>query len=174
MSLKALDKYRKVAEEINSELSVVGLFSKTYSSRGDVEKLVFDGAKAFEFATSQNLPDSYEYWTGLKEQHFSEKLTLKEKMRDDKNQKKIYSKLSEELEDVLFNEIKKNLSKKNLDVGAADIIFEDFAQIVEKKAFRKEPHPWAEGMYRIYMNGGWPCGWEGNYPSGHLLIFTIR
>lgn len=174
MSLKTVDRYQQEAEKVHLELMKIGLFSKTYSSRGEIEKLVFDEAKAYDFATSQVLPKSYEYWIGLREKHFSERLPSKEKMSDDKNQKKKYLEISQNLERSLFLEIKKNVLKRNLNIEIAGVIFEDFRMIVQKRAFRKEPHPWAEGMHRIYMAGGWPCGWEGRYPDGNLLIFTVR
>lgn len=29
-----------------------------------------------------------------------------------------------------------------------------------------------ERLYSIYRAGGYPCGWEGRYPSGRLVVFT--
>jgi hypothetical protein len=28
-----------------------------------------------------------------------------------------------------------------------------------------------EKMYSAYKSGGWPCGWNGNYPEGKLIVF---
>lgn len=26
-------------------------------------------------------------------------------------------------------------------------------------------------LWSVYRQGGWPCGWEGNYPEGRLVVF---
>ena len=28
-----------------------------------------------------------------------------------------------------------------------------------------------EKLYTVYKSGGWPCGWEGNFPEGKLIVF---
>lgn len=28
-----------------------------------------------------------------------------------------------------------------------------------------------EKLYNVYKSGGWPCGWEGNFPEGKLIAF---
>ncbi len=25
-----------------------------------------------------------------------------------------------------------------------------------------------------YFKGGWPCGWEGKYPEGKLVVFKLN
>lgn len=29
-----------------------------------------------------------------------------------------------------------------------------------------------EKIFRCYQSGGWPCGWEGNYPNGKLIVYV--
>jgi len=28
-----------------------------------------------------------------------------------------------------------------------------------------------EKIFRCYQSGGWPCGWEGNYPQGEIVVY---
>ena len=28
-----------------------------------------------------------------------------------------------------------------------------------------------EQILKAYLSGGWPCGWEGNYPEGKLIVY---
>lgn len=28
-----------------------------------------------------------------------------------------------------------------------------------------------EEVFRAYRSGGWPCGWDGNYPDGRLAVY---
>jgi hypothetical protein len=32
--------------------------------------------------------------------------------------------------------------------------------------------PLFEEIFAAYRAGGWPCGWEGTYPIGRLVVFT--
>jgi hypothetical protein len=34
------------------------------------------------------------------------------------------------------------------------------------------PDSFWERMWQIYRRGGWPCGWEGEYPQGRLVVFA--
>lgn len=45
---------------------------------------------------------------------------------------------------------------------------------LESRALLAEPHPLYEAIFRIYNNGGWPCGWDGEYPEGRMVVFTAR
>ena len=27
-------------------------------------------------------------------------------------------------------------------------------------------------LLQVYLAGGWPCGWEGEYPKGRLVVFS--
>ncbi|NTX20639.1 hypothetical protein [Burkholderia cepacia] len=35
-----------------------------------------------------------------------------------------------------------------------------------------EVHPLWRQIERIYLDGGIPCGWEGNYPDGEVVVFS--
>jgi hypothetical protein len=33
------------------------------------------------------------------------------------------------------------------------------------------PDSFWERIWRMYSTGAWPCGWEGDYPTGRIVIF---
>lgn len=33
------------------------------------------------------------------------------------------------------------------------------------------PNSFWERIWRVYASGAWPCGWEGEYPQGRMVIY---
>ncbi|MGY0694933.1 hypothetical protein ACW2QC_19560 [Virgibacillus sp. FSP13] len=29
-----------------------------------------------------------------------------------------------------------------------------------------------ERVFKVYKEGGWPCGWKGTYPNGEMIAFV--
>jgi len=38
----------------------------------------------------------------------------------------------------------------------------------------KKNHPFWNMIEDAYFKGGWPCGWEGKYPEGKLVVFKLN
>jgi hypothetical protein len=52
-----------------------------------------------------------------------------------------------------------------------DAIFGDFSFFIFKD-FNNYENNLLDQMLQAYLAGGWPCGWEGEYPDGRLVIFS--
>jgi hypothetical protein len=173
MMKSKLDEFTEVAAAIKAGLIEKPLFSKTYIHHAGDETVIFDKKDAWNFCSSQNLPEVYEYWTGLRETNYAEVLPSRDRLVADKKQKAKLDQISDQADDEIFAIIKSQAQKRGLDAKVADAISTDFYEILKKRVFRAKPHPWAERMFRIYAEGGWPCGWHGKYPEGKLIVFTV-
>lgn len=171
--MNKLDKFLAEAESIRSAVEAAPLLSKVYVAQPG-EMVINDPKAAWKYCSSQNLPDDYEYWTGLRERNYAEKLDSLQKLLGNERLKDEYFNAADEVDGEMLKLIKKQTSKLGLEKGVAGAISEDFTKILEKRAFRSKPHEWAERMFRIYMSGGWPCGWHGKYPAGQLIVYSVK
>ena len=69
--------------------------------------------------------------------------------------------------------------RKNLEVGlpedymlALNDIDGDLSSCAQSRAYVGEANPFFEKLFDLYKAGVWPCGWEGNYPAGKLVVFV--
>lgn len=51
-------------------------------------------------------------------------------------------------------------------------IANDFASIVFSRSVRGTEPGLYERCFDIYQRGGFPCGWQGTYPAGRLVVFV--
>lgn len=54
-----------------------------------------------------------------------------------------------------------------------DDIHGDVSNLAEARLLDLEL-PLFEEVFAAYRAGGWPCGWQGTYPEGQLVVFTPR
>lgn len=83
----------------------------------------------------------------------------------------------------LDNEIFKYLSRKLADKSIGDkrldekiptlmdSLFDDF-QFIIFNDYCGINNQFFNNLLQVYLAGGWPCGWEGQYPKGKLVIFS--
>lgn len=73
---------------------------------------------------------------------------------------------STEFEKARFFQLEKRLSKTFLDCVKWDVL----AIVMEQtyKPFR--PPIFFENLLTIYENGRFPCGWQGEWPNGRLMV----
>jgi hypothetical protein len=53
-------------------------------------------------------------------------------------------------------------------------IAEDLGNIARRRAVFGIKDGFFERMFRCYQCGGYPCGWRGNYPEGHMIVYFSR
>lgn len=53
----------------------------------------------------------------------------------------------------------------------SDDIVGDFRGIALSRALRAKEGKFHERLFDAYLQGGWPCGWEGRYPLGRMYVF---
>jgi hypothetical protein len=47
----------------------------------------------------------------------------------------------------------------------------DLRSIITNHAVFGASDSFFERLWRIYRQGGWPCGWDGSYPGGNLVVW---
>lgn len=52
-----------------------------------------------------------------------------------------------------------------------DSIYDDFTKIIFND-YTKLNNIFFDKILKVYLAGGWPCGWEGEYPEGRLIVFS--
>jgi len=50
----------------------------------------------------------------------------------------------------------------------------DMSCCARSRAMVGKQNHFFEKIFQIYQNGAWPCGWEGNYPEGKLIVFQPK
>ena len=101
---------------------------------------------------------------------------------DSRESNSLILKLSTDEDDNFWDEyavpaIEKKLNSLNLEEGLKDSLFSD----VDADLFNcylnnkyKKNHPFWNMIEDAYFKGFWPCGWEGKYPEGKLVVFKLN
>jgi hypothetical protein len=55
--------------------------------------------------------------------------------------------------------------------AAFEDITADLQHVALSRVVMKAPPGLFTQMWDVYRQGGWPCGWEGSYPDGRLVVF---
>lgn len=82
-----------------------------------------------------------------------------EKVRDD---------LAKQLQ-VLTMAVKRRLNEEHRDL--LDDVVGDLFNCAFNRAINGTADLLFERMFSIYRVGGWPCGWQGDYPDGKVLAY---
>ena len=77
-----------------------------------------------------------------------------------------FTALTEEVADS----ISKSLPARFRDI--ADEIGADFRACIINRATEETPSGFYETLLDVYFAGCWPCGWEGPYPEGSLIVYN--
>ena len=76
------------------------------------------------------------------------------------------------LEDGIFKTVKEGLINSNLPVSILDSVKWDILSYCQEIAYKKYNTPsFYSHLIPIYSNGHLPCGYEGEFPNGTILIF---
>jgi hypothetical protein len=88
-----------------------------------------------------------------------------------------WNKVTDEAKAFLENSIKPKIIKfkdeNNLDKIFVDCVMWDLLGAIMEFYYRKckdRPEFFGE-LLKIYENGNFPCGWEGKYPNGKLIVY---
>ncbi|MFV5516523.1 hypothetical protein [Acinetobacter gerneri] len=83
----------------------------------------------------------------------------------------LYIKISNFVEKKVEEKIIKNINLNEKIPYLLDSIYSDFTKIVFND-YTKLNNQFFNNLLQVYLAGGWPCGWEGQYPKGKLVIFS--
>lgn len=131
-----------IRENVNSEINAINDFNKAVQC-------------ALESET----------WTDIREQE----MTL---VKRDLYQLPSYIEINNQLDDI--DEIIDNALSDNVLDDYADAyneIFSDFVNIAINRAINGKSLNFYEELFEAYKSGGWPCGWNGDYPRGKMVIY---
>jgi hypothetical protein len=73
------------------------------------------------------------------------------------------------LYDEFYKHLTKSVNKKFHDL--LDDIVSDLRNCAFTRAVLGKSNLFFENMLHGYLLGGWPCGWEGRYPNGKMVIY---
>ena len=67
----------------------------------------------------------------------------------------------------------KNISKIILSNECKEIwddVYSDLINCIKARAIVGKGNFFFEKIIEVYLSGGWPCGWEGNFPNGRMKV----
>lgn len=148
-SVKEMKLYRQNSINVENVLSI-----------NDYEKAKFLAYDNLEY--KMNSEEGYS-WTDIRELVMS-------KVNEDKYLMENYKEFNKKIDDFELL-ISKNLKiakeyRETLDDAYADIV-----NCAICRAIYGKNDGFFEKLYNVYKSGGWPCGWEGNFPEGKLIAF---
>ena len=85
---------------------------------------------------------------------------------------------------IVYGDIYKEIKNLNLDRKELEdidgFIYNDFLSIIAYKSFAeiddKEIYEndkmFLEKQIEVYKNGGFPCGWKGEFPNGVMVVYS--
>lgn len=76
------------------------------------------------------------------------------------------------LMDKLSRTVQLKLDKKYKEL--LDDIVSDLKGCLYSRAVLGKEGAFFESIFSIYLNGGWPCGWEGEWPSGRIIYYESK
>lgn len=74
------------------------------------------------------------------------------------------------LEKKQFNGAEIKIKNENADL-LIDLMKRDFRTLFNCYTSGVFPELWKD-IFTVYLNNGFPCGWEGMYPEGRLIVFS--
>ena len=140
------------------------LFTPICEDKCDNEfKIIHDFEKADYYAFEEDYGDEGN-WTDLREGIWAE---VYSKMDDIENNKELD--ISNRIYDVCHPPIPQYLNDEAIEVYneiSGDLEFCLISRLISGKS-----NKFLENIFKAYLTGGWPCGWEGNFPKGKLIVY---
>jgi len=75
----------------------------------------------------------------------------------------------DDLSDLLTQQIIVLMKRKHTEI--VDDIIGDIGHCVSSRAIWGLTDRFFEMLWLAYASGGWPCGWDGIYPIGQMIVF---
>ncbi|UIR55068.1 hypothetical protein LZQ00_12340 [Sphingobacterium sp. SRCM116780] len=82
---------------------------------------------------------------------------------------------SENLKYVSDNFLSKNKKYHNANDAAENLqdnMISDFCRMFDFCCMEMDAPPIWKTIRYVYLHSGWPCGWDGDYPNGRMVIFS--
>lgn len=140
-------------------------FDTPYNGVSTGRKVITDPKVCRDFATNQT-GENFEDWQSL----------LTEAMNKDFEYPSfLASRITKKLGEGLFGKDFSGADLKFTDVPGTGLLINnmegDIYRLFYCYANEKLPPLWAQ-VLDVYLHNGYPCGWEGTYPEGELVVFS--
>jgi len=155
-----------LVEEVIKEVGNMKLFKKS-------DKLLTDVIIINDFEKAQYLAFEYEEyemnnekeytWESIKELEMSEVYGIAYQNPDYKNFMEALDSIGELIE--------KNLHILKEYEIVWEEVYSDLRCCARTRAIQGKTNKFFEKIFEVYKAGGWPCGWDGNYPDGKLIVY---
>ena len=159
--------YELIEKSLN-ELENISLFTKKkanleyiieYNDFNECKELAYDYDGYF-------IDDEYYTWNDLKE---LEMANIRDKIYKHEN----YKIINEELRKIGIKNISK-IAISNECKEVWDDVYNDLIDCIKVRAIIGEKDNFFEKIFQVYLSGGWPCGWDGDYPNGKLKVYYLK
>lgn len=161
-----LNLYSPLVREVK-DFVCEGRFFEGFSAHGKNNFIIErDFEKAKEYAFEQIISDANLCWGDIKELEMS-------KINSKKYSFLNYKELSDQLRNLTDPFFK--ILKRKLPFTYQAIVEEvatDLSCILKSRAINGLTNNLFEKMFQVYKDGGWPCGWKGDYPKGQMIVFS--
>ncbi|SHL80823.1 hypothetical protein SAMN02745136_05738 [Anaerocolumna jejuensis DSM 15929] len=155
-----------LVEEIIKSVKTMNLYKQNSTNIENV--LVINDYEKAKFLAYDNL--EYEMnsengynWVDIRELVMSN-------VNEDKYTMENYKEFNKKIDDIEL------LIRKDLKIAKEyretwDDAYADIVNCAICRAIYGQNDSLFEKLYNVYKSGGWPCGWEGNFPEGKLIAF---
>lgn len=143
-----------------------GMLLKSSDQGTELDGTIHDLEVAKKFAWEEVYGDDEFIWADLRSEKMSEVWEII--YEDDGKYSEIDSKLSKIL-NVLSRLIQKQLDQSHKEL--LDDIVSDLKGCLFSRAVQGKNNEFFENILSIYLEGGWPCGWNGDWPNGEALTY---
>jgi len=161
-------KYGQNANLVQEVIEFI-LYNKLFGSKNYLPQditIIDDYERAKELAFSQDLKLVDVIWQDVKS---NESASLFSSVYEKENLKETDNDLSEIFE-----------SSDNYNEDFIPFDYWDISEEIESDLYKSALNRFINGdkmnfyerIFRCYQSGGWPCGWEGNYPNGKLIVYV--
>ncbi|CAG9614816.1 hypothetical protein BACCIP111899_04049 [Bacillus rhizoplanae] len=154
-------KNNQLVEEVINFISNLQLFHKEKLLNRDI---VNEYERAQELACSQDLDEVENVWDDIKSSESGEIIG------------KLYENGLNSMERPIREVIQ---SSENYPGDFASQYIDVFEEIVGdlhmcalNRLVNGKTDNFYERIFEIYKLGGWPCGWEGKYPQGRMIVYS--
>lgn len=163
--MKTWEQVLKDANQFISFLEKGNFFSNNFQGSGHY-KVITDANLGIDFATNSSF-ENFDEWETVSDSYevFSESFEWNDRITAKLKKNRFF-----DFEYKDFNGVKEKWEYGESCV-LIELMYRDIDIILQCYANDYFPEIW-KSILDVYLNGGFPCGWNGHYPQGKLVVFS--
>ncbi|MDS0526594.1 hypothetical protein NNC19_12955 [Clostridium sp. SHJSY1] len=168
MYVKENERIDKLVKESLSLVESMKLFTtKQKNVEGIVEYYDFEKCKEFAYDSDEYLIENeYFTWQDIKDLQMA---NVKEEVYKYED----YKSINEKLREIGIKDISEIILSNECE-EILDDVYSDLVNCIKTRAIARQSNFLFEKIFEVYLSGGWPCGWEGNFPNGKMKVFYVK